>query len=1183
MNSLTFTRFDNPYVNADKPAQRKQRAPPPAKKAKEGASQRLPAEEEKSSYLLVPQPYQERLSTIFNTGVAKRYYTRANSKPEAYLKLRGPLFINPTPDKSGLIEESVLVAARTRVKAQKKAERLEEQERVGDKPERIEVPLNRPEPVPRPPPKDREVVVGPPPNPRPVRELPLSVPADPAGNAEDNIRKKPLPTVPAQPAYPRVTGIAPVPTIDATNQDKVSFTDLKSVPTDALAKVAPTLARKKRPTDAPEVNMDLVPVAKVIAPRAPRTKPVERISTASVLQLADITETIGSYALYYDETTLKGFNFSDLKNMRERNAPVGVHPLPEETGRGWTKHEHPNASPKPDEITTQLAAAGVLTYKGLNQIKMPGLGLLPEELEQYKDTETPGGQITADRWPALNTNPRTWEPPLYRPYYSAGGYSVPLYDTIVSILGNPAASRDLMAQVTGLYSEFADLTEQYYYGNGSLAGQIGRYNAVKAVTMEVRAAAQVPGAIVKHEAVLDDIDLLDRRFPLSRIPTKLVGLPTAILEATQGSGIEMFRVVPTSGAGIVWGDLKRGQVVWQDLQLADILYTNLETQPDPQKLLEKWNWARLTKMKPKAEVYKVAEYRTKTRNIFECNSFSQIMAQMILKPTHADTKSFVDDDEVWSMIGWSMYSGGMDKLVKRVQAKPLTFCAAYSDNIYLTGMVGEDPSFISMDGEKMEATITKGDVYVEAVRSLMQFEDADDGWLRYVHTLLPMLDVDTVGVIGNQEIPVLGMSSGVQGTGYFNTCKSIRYLDTVMRHKTAETQINVEDRVFSRAASEIGVKFKVEHHVPLTEFDNTAFRVVVMDVLGHDAAPLHDFGVPMWAPVLNRERLLKAMLYPKQQDTKWSIGKKNAFELVRLRALYLAGGWAYPGVDTVLRVRCEQILRTRRLAMEALTQDLELSVVEELVGAKNAEIVHQLMNSLAKPALPSVYEVISITCGRDAGDTFLEWLRNDPERSKQAYNYAPIDKVPWAPPPAGVVIGQTIGDFQDNVFVPLETYIAGFKGVRAPAALYPLEMRNWAIADENSGVVMRPGRAPKATRDVSTNPSVGTFLTTERWAALSSEAKAKQQQYAQEWLLKTNVKEVRVWENNMGAVSDEDLFAIGVRRLAGLMHVQSPAVIAAAKVLEISFLKGSKNNSSFGLMASRARSLPRYSESAVTT
>jgi hypothetical protein len=344
-------------------------------------------------------------------------------------------------------------------------------------------------------------------------------------------------------------------------------------------------------------------------------------------------------------------------------------------------------------------------------------------------------------------------------------------------------------------------------------------------------------------------------------------------------------------------------------------------------------------------------------------------------------------------------------------------CLIYSDNLYVISR--PDNAFLSLDGSKMEATITPEIINLEAERILVaagagrytengssfimevnQDSRVSTGWAYYVRCFHNLTVANSVAVLGNTQTRITGQASGNASTFAYNTAQmSLLYLllklggvtGPVLSAKAyervrTESTCSLEDLktealsdIWRMACVAAGVQIKVElvtTRIPeLLDYGTNV--VIPMDILGFDCRVMFIEGKPLYIPVLNRSRLLKAALFDKTEydhsfkDKRAGAAIKSFVAYVKAKSLFLMGGWDDPvlslslmihaigsvkALSTALGVNTDQSTISEALVM--LMSDLTQDDANEMSRFLSSEIFQSMMNSSLLPTLSDVMKVL---------------------------------------------------------------------------------------------------------------------------------------------------------------------------------------------------------------------------------
>ena len=140
-------------------------------------------------------------------------------------------------------------------------------------------------------------------------------------------------------------------------------------------------------------------------------------------------------------------------------------------------------------------------------------------------------------------------PRQYMPTYKWNSYDSELFDTMLTIITLRPDQDVFMADLALL----TETIKNYYYGNGTLAGQFGRLAAVDKVREAINAMARVPQNHVIATNYLYYKALMDKRFPCHPRPMRFEGNPyTVMVNNLNADGTSPVRLTKNAGSGILW-------------------------------------------------------------------------------------------------------------------------------------------------------------------------------------------------------------------------------------------------------------------------------------------------------------------------------------------------------------------------------------------------------------------------------------------------------------------------------------------------------------------------------------------------------------------------------------------------------------------------------------------------------
>lgn len=601
----------------------------------------------------------------------------------------------------------------------------------------------------------------------------------------------------------------------------------------------------------------------------------------------------------------------------------------------------------------------------------------------------------SDKFPNLGVKDRY---PSYIPTYLVEKYDNDLFRMGFDILLHGNLPDEVAINIKEAMLTLSKVTHDFYLGNGTLQGQLGRHKAV----MEVHDKVKFRKFDVENseENVTMWMNIMNERFPLNQNEIILDKHPSLLKDYHH----ELIAIQNDSDAGIIWSKgsavTKRISTTGVDFDIADTMYSSCvklsgaeDVNSSHSEFWEAWDFARIVKIKNKTEVYSNEEFLTKTRNYFATNSGTQIMAQMLLLGTHHELKTFLDSPNIWNMIGWTGFHGGMDKYMNCIKDRKEQFSCTYADNIYtvsvdkLTGELW----YHSLDGTKMEATIQLSEIVLEAIRSLNHFKDFDKAWESFAVNVFGNLCINLIGVIGGNQIFLPYMGSGIQGTAYNNETKSILFLHFLRQdgEQIIQNRNGIID--FTEAEDQAGVSFKQESNINFKDlFTNGKDNEIKVDVLGMSAFECSQIGLPgRFMPVLEASRLYKGLAFMKMHIPKGAPEMlRYGLMLFRLRAFYFIGAWKHPGLADLIQLACLRLSNVEGLDLE-IDWNKEWKDTANSVGITLEVNEEDIKTYFNKKGVPTLYEVVKLGLGQLEAFDFANYVFENYEE-------------PWAYMPAQV-------------------------------------------------------------------------------------------------------------------------------------------------------------------------------------
>lgn len=783
------------------------------------------------------------------------------------------------------------------------------------------------------------------------------------------------------------------------------------------------------------------------------------------MHIHTITEDLTQASTYFAESSKTRRSIGEIMLMRKQLG--GTVP---DVGRVRPRSAVPEAFSHPPKVGTPTIIDQALkemhgtvkTSARGSYILVPPLVAMDKgapSLEQYVGVELLPGIPIVDKYPNFLA---PYELPVFTPSYYTVNYNRGFYVGLEARAYDGRVPLPLKKVFEASLHRVHEVVENNYFGNGTPHGQLERFAKVKAVSDRVTQGWAKYGVSKLWTDDKEYARVMKEWYPLATPDYELVGAPLKIdeeyVQAHPNEG-GLLSLEPKADAGPMWPHIKKGQVFIQDATLAAQCLLDLKVL-SISDWWSKWAFLRLGNLKPKAEVYLRSDFKKKTRNIVVLNAAGQIPIQTVLKGTYKSAPTFIDHPTSRSMVGWSPFHGGIDALVTHFYKRPKV-PLVFADNFYAIVQLGGKKYFASFDGEKFEGVSRSFKVKKMYERALALFPKVDPEWRTFMTEVAPTLVSDVVAVFGARQIPMPWLSSGAQGTGYVNTENTIGFVyewekltggDFVLEG-TPEAPIWPEDAKVCMAKA--GAYMTIESLVPFDELYNvTSGKVLRTDLLGYSCASMANFGVKSYIPVLDRIRLEKALSFDKTNEkvqAKMTSSLKKALKLIKLRALYLIGGWHYPGLAEEIKIQANAIVADKTIDFAKLDAETIANAADEATAEvllDNLEMAKQFAAVVSRASVPSLYEVVELGVSEGKADSLLRFAAKDPILRTDIYNLAPIEHVK-----------RVLGEMGLEVPIPKTAVVASIEGESLLYAIRPVteamaqvflpETEDWAEGGEN--------------------------------------------------------------------------------------------------------------------------------------
>lgn len=361
-----------------------------------------------------------------------------------------------------------------------------------------------------------------------------------------------------------------------------------------------------------------------------------------------------------------------------------------------------------------------------------------------------------------------------------------------------------------------------------------------------------------------------------------------------------------------------------------------------QKVLEDFSFMGTSFLVPKAERMNRKEVKdgTKSRNIMAISSPTYVFQALVQKPVTQYQANYLISSAP-NLLHFSPFHGGMDILVNKILGERNHIFLPYADNLYLLFKEPDETfTWFSLD-------LTKGETQSQTMdaRNINQYllthghvnekgrPMFSSTWAYLATNLLPAFSVDGTAVVGNVQVQVPGLASGVYSTHVTNHYKAstTAYAYLHMRDKDwHDIGVTKHPRPgsdgWNKLCRVLGVKWKIEREitdvkkkltslpdrVPLVgimssdteDYSKTVFPSVDLDLLGWSVT--YSNILKAYVPILAKERIIASVLYPNPSALKFLETQlkhvdakkrgefiRNLAKMVTNTAMMAVGGWAY--------------------------------------------------------------------------------------------------------------------------------------------------------------------------------------------------------------------------------------------------------------------------------------------------
>lgn len=626
-----------------------------------------------------------------------------------------------------------------------------------------------------------------------------------------------------------------------------------------------------------------------------------------------------------------------------------------------------------------------------------------------------------------------WTPPYYSSPYYANDYSHGLMKWFRGFLvSGKFKDEESVNTAVKHYESLVQTVSEYYFGTGTPAGQLNRLGIIND-NAKLYASTRMPWDRKRYELYLRRIEKMlphDDKYDLPKLDK--IYLPE-MLQKTYSEAVEgqlkeklhpvTFKFNGSANPGPLLGynknadgeKLTRNDTSNQDYVIAREMMIDL-AEMTPEDFTNKYDWMRLSYSFAKGEVFPINTREgtptipAKGRAISIFSSAATVIQSMMTQlPQQCCQVLFSDEEELvrpctykrqngtvgWeycygiaNMLGINLFNSGMDRFVNEIfsvdgfeENYSYVKIMAFADNLYIAKYGYEEKGggwmveYASLDVAKAESSIFDLKVKGAYEALLSRWGGHLPIFDTYIEAVVVPMCVDSVQIMGNKQFSLPCLASGSVLTAFLNQCNStdaaIAYIEsTTDLDVFIDSDQNITEG-FAKSNAEQGIAFTFEtgwfKYVSPEKEDPGEY--LVLDLIGYDAQQYEVLGTKFWFPVLAKDRLYKSISLIK---TNYGDPVFDRYlELVKIRADYLTAAWAYPELSRVLQSYAGHLINQIKEDVSGHSQEeLRAKLVELSPGLAN--MADEMKDSILKPELPTLYELIKLNLGVDIAETAIE-------------------------------------------------------------------------------------------------------------------------------------------------------------------------------------------------------------------
>lgn len=616
-------------------------------------------------------------------------------------------------------------------------------------------------------------------------------------------------------------------------------------------------------------------------------------------------------------------------------------------------------------------------------------------------------------------------------------YSQEAWRAVVSIY--EAATREgdetMILHLKTFMINYKGIATTYFYGNGGNLGKLGRLEYAGSNHTKAMALPQpTREELWRAYETMSPVSELPKAFTLTHDPIEwATGGKYDFTHEGKPTSMTLPKINPKADPGVPWNNVLKADTALSDLTIfsrfmGDVALVT-EGNMTRDQLDARWGFGRIKELKGKKEPYEETKLDRKIR-VIAVPGCLEIGGLWLVQASGAVKNNIMNHPTSRSLYGVTFMRGGLDRLLNLVYQECVSAGFSvmyYADNCFITLRERDQHIMISIDGVAQESSNSAYKLKVGArhwVGKLFGCSWDRNGvpqpneritlpWIYYLCEILPEWSGNWIGLMENMQLSMHYLASGIPGTFKANDhCMApaaLKVMESLQNNPGARTTAywlttnsegthsptrdcsnafaagQVIPRVERCAADETGLRFAWEHPIDLLTEGGEVYGIADLDLLGNSAVAIKVGDMKMWAPVLQRKRMYRAIVLRK--TTLESIDNplvRAATQLFIYCTLYVVGGFM-PEFDMGIKAIAMsiqqrfleaggiEVLRTglrEEAETEAYTTLATLGIEKEQLSSLSGAMAECLTKGL-----PTIEGVIRILCGDALADNYARLVK----------------------------------------------------------------------------------------------------------------------------------------------------------------------------------------------------------------